>query len=78
MSLSTTEADYCALSHALREAIPIIEIIKEMVRNKIKIVTMNPRIYCDVYEENSGSLEIAKEHQYRPRTKHLNIKLHHF
>ena len=49
-----------------------------MVRNKIKIVTMNPRIYCDVYEENSGSLEIAKEHQYRPRTKNLNIKLHHF
>ena len=42
------------------------------------MVTMNPRIYCGVYEENSGALEIAKEHKYRPRTKHLNIKLHHF
>ena len=49
-----------------------------MRRNKINMVTMNPRIYCEVYEDNSGALAIAKEHKYRPRTKHLNIKLHHF
>ena len=49
-----------------------------MVRNKIKMVTMNPRIYCKVYEDNSVSIVISKEHKYRPRTKHLNIKLHHF
>ena len=56
----------------------MIEMIKEMGRNKIKMVKMNPKIYCEVYEENSGALEIAKEHKYIPRTKHLNIKLHHF
>ena len=49
-----------------------------MGRNKIKMVTMNPRIYCEVYEDNSGSFAISKEHKYRLRTKHLNIKLHHF
>ena len=49
-----------------------------MGRNKIKIDTMNPRIYCEVYEDNSGALTIANEHKYTPRTKHLNIKLHHF
>ena len=27
---------------------------------------------------NSGALEIAKVHKYRPRTKHLNVRLHHF
>ena len=37
------------------------------------MVTKNPRIYCEVYEDNSGALEIAKEHKYRLRTKHLNI-----
>ena len=42
------------------------------------MVTMNPRIYCEVYEENSGALAIAKEHKYTPRTKHINIKLHCF
>ena len=40
------------------------------------MVTMNPRIYYEVYEYNSGALAIAKENKYRPRTKHLNIKLH--
>ena len=40
----------------------MIEMIKEMGRNKIKMVTMNPRIYCEVYEDNSGALAIAKEH----------------
>ena len=55
----------------------MIDIIKEMGRNKIKMVTMNPRIYCEIYADNSGALAIAKEHKYRPRTKHLNIKLHH-
>ena len=49
-----------------------------MGRNKIKMVTMNPRIYCEVYVDNSGALAIAKEHKYRPRTKHINIQLHHF
>ena len=35
-------------------------------------------MHCHVYEDNSGELEIAKVHKYRPRTKHLNVKLHHF
>ena len=36
------------------------------------------KIHCKVYEDNSGAVEIKKEHKYRPRTKFLNIKLHHF
>lgn len=32
-----------------------------------------------VHEDNSGCLEIAsKPEQYRPRTKHIGIKWHHF
>ena len=55
----------------------MIEMIKVMGRNKINMVTMNPIINCEVYEDNSEALSISKEHKYRPRTKHLNIKLHH-
>ena len=36
------------------------------------------KIHCRVFEDNSGALEIAKVHKYRPRTKHLNTRLHHF
>jgi hypothetical protein len=35
-------------------------------------------MHCKVLEDNSGALEIAKIHKYRPRTKHLTVKLHHF
>jgi hypothetical protein len=32
-----------------------------------------------IYEDNMGCLEIAsKPEQYRPRTKHIGIKWHHF
>ena len=31
-----------------------------------------------MFEDNSGALEMATNHKFRPRTKHLNVKLHHF
>ena len=37
-----------------------------------------PTIQCRVFEDNSGALEMANNHKYRLRTKHLNVKLHHF
>ena len=39
---------------------------------------INPRLYLKVYEDNAGAIEMANNHKYRPRTKHLNIWLHHF
>ena len=66
------------LCYALREAIPIMGLIKEMVNLGYLEKYVDPKIYCQVYEDNSGALEMAKVHKYRPRTKHLNVKLHHF
>ena len=37
-----------------------------------------PMVKCKAFEDNSGALEMAKVHKYRPRTKHLNVRLHHF
>jgi len=37
-----------------------------------------PTVHCRVFEDNSGALEIATIHKVRPRTKHLNVQLHHF
>ena len=34
--------------------------------------------HSTVYEDNNGALELAKEPKYRPRTKHIAIKYHHF
>ena len=37
-----------------------------------------PRVKCTVFEDNSGALELATVPKMRPRTKHINVKYHHF
>ena len=73
-----TESEYTGLSYALRDAIPIMNLLKEMKANGFPIQSAMPKVHCKVFEDNTGALEIAKIHKYRPRTKHLNCRLHHF
>jgi hypothetical protein len=37
-----------------------------------------PEVHCTFYEDNIGALEMARLPKMRPRTKHLNVKYHHF
>jgi hypothetical protein len=78
IAMSSTESEYTGLSYALRDAIPIMELLKEMKRMDFPIRTAEAQVHCRVFEDNSGALEMAKIHKYRPRTKHLNVRLHHF
>ena len=78
IALSSTESEYTGLSYALREAIPIMELLKEMKQHGFRVMTPKAEVHCEVFEDNSGALEIARNPKYRPRTKHLNVKLHHF
>ena len=78
IALSTTESEYTGLSFALRDAIPLMELLKEMKRKGYPISSATARVHCQVFEDISGALEMAKTHKFRPRTKHLNIRLHHF
>ena len=75
--LSSTEAEYTGLSYALREAIPLIDLLRE-ISPIFPLNTNTTTVHCQVFEDNIGALEIATNHKYRPRTKHLNIRLHHF
>ena len=78
IALSSTEAEITGLSYALREVIPIIRILEEMQANGYPINTSNASVHCKVFEDNSGAVEIARVHKFRPRTKFLNNKLFHF
>ena len=78
IALSSTESEYTGLSYALREAIPLMELLKELKAAGFPIERTTPTVLCEVFEDNSGALEIATNHKFRPRTKHLNVKLHHF
>ena len=79
VALSTTESEYISLSSALCETIPMMNLIQEF-KDKIAIgaVVTIPKICCTLFEDNSGAFELANIPKMRPRTKHINIKYHHF
>ena len=78
IALSSTESEYIGISQGLRDAIPLMRILDEMNSMKIPVIASTNKVYCRVFEDNSGALEMAKVHKYRPRTKHINVKYHHF
>ena len=78
IALSSTEAEYIALSQSMREVLPIMWLLEEAQERGIKINAKPCKVHCKVFEDNEGAIEIAKVPKMRPRTKHLNIKYHHF
>jgi hypothetical protein len=77
IALSTTEAEYIALSQALREVIPIITLLNE-INEIFPVHKPTPQIHCKVWEDNNGALSLAQNQKFSPRTKHISIKYHHF
>ena len=75
--LSTVEAEYVALSQAMRDVLPFLDQTEEM-ENIYGHDRDKPIIHCTIFEDNNGALELAREPRYRPRTKHIAIKYHHF
>ena len=78
IALSTTEAEYIALSSALREVISILHLMDELHNWKLLPTLPTPTVQCKVFEDNKSCIEIATNHQTRARTKHLSVRLHHF
>jgi hypothetical protein len=78
IALSSTEAEYIALSTATREINHLIDFLREAKTKGIPVNVNNAAIHCKIFEDNSGAIEMAKVPKMRPRTKHLNIKYHHF
>ena len=79
IALSTVEAEYIALSQSLREVICMMQMAEEMKAKEIPLVgDAQTTIMCNAFEDNTGALELAKVPKMRPRTKHINIKYHHF
>ena len=77
ISLSTVEAEYIALSQSMCDIIPFMSQMEAM--NKIfGDDSIKPIVHCTLFEDNNGTLELATAPRYRPRTKHIAIKYHHF
>ena len=78
VALSTTEAEYIAMSQALRDVIPVMNLIQEMREQEFQVICIEPYVYCKLFEDNSGALELTRLPKLRPRTKHINVCYHHF
>ena len=66
------------MSQALRDVIPVMNLIQEMREKRFQVICTLSSVYCKVFEDNSVALELARLPKLRPRTKHINICYHHF
>ena len=71
-------AEYIALSSALQDVIPIMELMDELKDRGYELISTKPKVYCKSFKDNSGALEIARLPKMRPRTKAINVIYHHF
>ena len=69
VALSSTEAEYMALSEATQEAIWLKAFLCEL--GEISSDTA-----VKIFEDNQGSIALAKNPQYHKRTKHIDIRYH--
>ena len=53
-------------------------LIKEMRECNTPVICTKPNMYCKVYEDNSGALELASLLKLHPHTKQINVCYHHF
>jgi hypothetical protein len=68
VSLSSTEAEYVAQTHAAKEAIWLRRFISEMSGGDEKPLTIS----CD----NQGAIALAKDNKFHARTKHIDLRYH--
>jgi hypothetical protein len=64
VSFSTTESEYVAATHGMKEALwpsKVFEPIADM--------TM-------LFSDNQSAIALMCDHQYHPRTKHINVRYH--
>jgi hypothetical protein len=69
ISLSTTEVEYMAATHAAKEALWLRTFISQVFGGNIdKPMTL--------YSDNQLAIALAKDHQYHARTKHIDVHFH--
>ena len=76
-ALSTVEAEYIALSTAMRELIPLRRLVKE-IAEVLDVKLTNTIIKSTVFEDNMGCIQVVNAPKMTARTKHINLKYHFF
>ena len=77
IALSTTEAEYIALSMAMREVLPFLNLMQE-INSVLPLPAGAPKFFCKVWEDNRSCIKVAESPKFTPCTKHIALKYHHF
>jgi hypothetical protein len=77
IALSTAEAEYIALSQALKETIPMMNLMKE-INVIFWLYLPQYKFVISVSEDNQSCIAMASNPTFSPRTKHIAIEYHHF
>jgi hypothetical protein len=76
IALSTAEAKYIAMSHALGNTIPVHNLVKEV--SCIFLLPDSITNFCiTVHEDNLSAISMAESLKFTSPTKHIAIKYHH-
>ena len=67
VAFSTTEAEYMAMTEAVKEVIWLKGITEELAMYRCKVV-----VYCD----NQSVIHLAKNRSFHERSKHIDVRLH--
>ena len=67
MSLSTTEAEYIALTEGVKEGSWLRGLISDLGVHQSRVT-----IHCD----SQSAIHLANHHSYHERTKHIDIRFH--
>ena len=66
--LSMTESEYITATHAAKEALWLRSLIMQVFGPLTQATTL--------FSDNQLAIVLAKDHQYHPRTKHIDIQFH--
>ena len=68
VTLSTTEAEYVAATHAAKEAVWLRRLIGDVLQTPTEATTL--------FGDNQSAITLAHGGQYHARTKHIDIRYH--
>lgn len=77
IALSTAEAEYIALSQSMRDLLPLKGLISEVLTS-YGVSLEEENTHSTVFEDNNGTLSLARTPAMTPRTKHIGVKYHFF
>ena len=68
VSLSTTESEYVAATHAAKEALWLRSLLTQLFSKELNATIL--------FSDNQSAIALTKDHQYHARTKHIDIRFH--